>query len=65
MDAPDSVVASDWDTAVEPPAGGVGKPVYQLICFCPTSGMLDPLARPYDEIVSTRVNKLEPMVVQK
>ena len=28
-------------------AAAVGKTLYQLICFWPTSGMLGPLARPY------------------
>src|SRR6267142_6360834 len=49
VDAPDCVDSLDWAVGVAPLAdGGCGKPVYQLICFCPASGMLDPLARPYD-----------------
>ena len=31
-------------------AAAVGKLLYQLICFWPTIGMLDPLARPYSDI---------------
>ena len=31
-------------------AAAVGKLLYQLICFWPTVGMLDPLARPYSGI---------------
>lgn len=52
VDAPDSVVvpALDGAGAIVPVATGtvVDKPLYQLICFWPASGMLDPLARPYN-----------------
>lgn len=58
-DAPDCVVALDWVAAVALPAGGSGKVVYQPTCFCPTSGMLDPLARPYGLDEDRRVNGLE------
>ena len=56
--APDSVVdpaALDGAVAVVPVAPGtvVDKPLYQLICFWPASGMLDPLARPYNRTNST------------
>jgi hypothetical protein len=56
--APDSVVdpALDGVAAIVPLAPGtvVDKPLYQLICFWPASGMLDPLARPYNGIKSNQ-----------
>lgn len=47
-----AVPALSGTTAVVPvaAAAAVGKLLYQLICFWPTSGMFDPLARPYNGI---------------